>query len=228
MLLTNRLTDWVETKGKIKRNKDGVVVSCEPPIKLGIIKCLRGCDETFSNIFMERFLKHVVGKREWEQRLKNVKTADELVTVSDEAFCLLTLENGWDAWLDILVQSDGRFRQAKRGRSAVIRPRRAKYKFTAINSAKKKRRKRVQEEEDNNETSDEEDDTDDEKQARLRHSWTDEGIQAFNTIAKQVQDNRLANANNNAGADWLKRKQSIVSNDDEKHMKFVTKPYCDW
>ena len=110
----------------------------------------------------------------------------------------------------------------------MIRPRRAKYKFTAINSAKKKRRKRVQEEEDNNETSDEEDDTDDEKQARLRHSWTDEGIQAFNTMPKQVQDNRSAHASNNVGANWLQKKQSIVSNEDEKHMKFVTKPYCDW
>ena len=110
----------------------------------------------------------------------------------------------------------------------MIRPRNAKYKFTAINSAKKKRKKQVQEEEDDNEPSDEEEETEDEKQARLRHSWTDEGIQAFNTIAQQVKDNRSAHANRNAGANWLKRKQRIVSNDDEKYTKFVTKPYCDW
>ena len=40
--------------------------------------------------------------------MKTTKTDDDLVTISSEAFGLLTLENHWDRWLDVYGKCGGR------------------------------------------------------------------------------------------------------------------------
>lgn len=54
---------------------------------------------------MERFAPCVVGKSLYKQRLKSAKCEEDLITVSDEAFLYLILENAYDRWVDIFKRS---------------------------------------------------------------------------------------------------------------------------
>src|SRR5687767_9820801 len=44
------------------------------------------------------FLPAVVGKCSWISLIQHKSKLRSLATLSDEAFCLLVLKNGWDLW----------------------------------------------------------------------------------------------------------------------------------
>ena len=48
-------------------------------------------------VFCEHVLSHVVGRDIWK-RLSHNRVIGDISTVSDEAFALFLLENGWDVW----------------------------------------------------------------------------------------------------------------------------------
>lgn len=50
-------------------------------------------------------LRCVVGKAQWKALLKNGSNISNIVSVSDEAFCLLVLDNGWDRWTKIVKEN---------------------------------------------------------------------------------------------------------------------------
>ena len=43
-----------------------------------------------------------MGKTQWKTLIKDGGNVSKFVTVSDEAFCLLILENGWNKWMKIV------------------------------------------------------------------------------------------------------------------------------
>jgi hypothetical protein len=50
--------------------------------------------------FVEYYVSAVIGLRHFEKN-KCTKNYREYVTISDEAFAILTIENNWDRWIDM-------------------------------------------------------------------------------------------------------------------------------
>ena len=64
--------------------------------------------ETMFHVFMP----HVVGVFQWNDSMSRDGKLEEIVSVTDEAFCLLVLENNWDRWFDMYNELNTR-RDAK-------------------------------------------------------------------------------------------------------------------
>ena len=64
-----------------------------------IISKLRSNRDYYGPWFFDKIVSIVVGKSNWI-RVRKTERFSNLVTVSDEAFALLILENGYDYWLD--------------------------------------------------------------------------------------------------------------------------------
>ena len=57
------------------------------------------------SVVCDNIISLVVGKHVWRNKSWNTKMS-ELVTVSDEAFALLLLENSWDSWLHLASKEE--------------------------------------------------------------------------------------------------------------------------
>ena len=72
------------------------------PNKEEILK-LRSGDDKVMMRFCDSWLSCVVGKNDWKKRRTKEKIS-EIATPSDEAFALLVLENIWDAWMEVPIE----------------------------------------------------------------------------------------------------------------------------
>ena len=67
-------------------------------MKLEDIMCLRKNQNDGYFFFYDCILRCVVAKMRWKHLVRRNQPIDSLITVSDEAFALLVLENGWEKW----------------------------------------------------------------------------------------------------------------------------------
>ena len=57
-------------------------------------------EEEMMHVFCNYFVPCIVGKAAWK-RTKAMFVISKIMTVSDEAFLLLVLENNWDLWMEM-------------------------------------------------------------------------------------------------------------------------------
>jgi len=67
-------------------------------VKLEDIMCLRKNQNDGYFFFYDCILRCVVAKMKWKHLVRRNLSIDTLITVLDEAFALLVLENGWEKW----------------------------------------------------------------------------------------------------------------------------------
>ena len=72
-------------------------------------------------MFVKTFLKPAYSTK-WKAKRsqQNIKSLSEIVTVSDEAFVLMALENNWERWIDINNKSQNACTASTRGDSKEI------------------------------------------------------------------------------------------------------------
>ena len=127
-------------------------------------------EEAFTT-FVKTFLKPVYSTKWKAKRHKQeTKRLSDIVTVSDEAFVFLALENNWERWLDINNKANNAYTASTRGKSTTIDSN-VMPKYTYIN------KKRT--------------DVDPSEIAPPNwRGWNNEGILRFNELCKKVKDNR--------------------------------------
>ena len=132
---------------------------------------LREDKETFTS-FVTTFLKPVCSTK-WKGKRCDQKTKKlaDIITVSDEAFVLLTLENNWERWIDINNKANDNYAASTCGKSNVL-DLNVMTKCTYIN---KKR-------------------TDDANRLpTIWRGWNNQGILRFNDLCKAVKEDRKQN-----------------------------------
>ena len=107
-----------------------------------------------------------------------IQVLGDILTITDEAFVLLVLENNWERWIDINNQSNNHFQMSKRGRSkpilSTIMP-----KYTHLNVKEAGVRK----------------DDSDEEDTAVWKGWNEAGIRRYNELCLIVKDNRAKHKN---------------------------------
>jgi hypothetical protein len=164
---------------------------------------------------MESFVQQVVSIRVWKERLKRpLEDINDLCTVSDEAFAILVLENGWKNWVDCFLLADGEFKRKKRKRkqrdgtyqeldeetkkqNAALESK-VPYKYTTHRSN---------------------------SQANF-HQWSSEGIKRFNELYDIVKARRAEQGD--VDRDWLETKTD--SEGPKTRERFIDIDVCrqDW
>ena len=154
-------------KGPQKNAKNTIY---EPEHSLEDLLELRENEEAFT-MFVKTFLKTVYSTK-WKTRRHKEGTTrlSDIVTVSDEAFVLLTLENNWERWMDMNNKAKNAYTASTRGQSTAIDSN-VMPKYTYIN----KRRTDV---------------SISEKAPANWRGWSNEGILRFNDLCKSVKENR--------------------------------------
>ena len=164
-------------KGSSKKRKSKPVLDSEiyvPAYALRDMLELRKNKVAYT-MFVKTFLKPVYSlKWKAKQYQEDNQGVADMVTVSDEAFVLLALENNYERWLDINNKSKNCYSTLKQGRSTFIDSD-VMPKYTWIN---KKRTDIAGNEE---------------PKANWR-GWNDEGIMRFNELCKLIKEDRKKNA----------------------------------
>lgn len=126
-------------------------------------------------MFVKTFLKPVYSLK-WKAKRcqKDNQGVADMVTISDEAFVLLALENNYERWLDINNKSKNSYSTLKQGRSAFIDSD-VMPKYTWIN------KKRT-------------DAASNEETTPNWRGWNNEGIMRFNELCKLIKEDRKKNA----------------------------------
>ena len=114
---------------------------------------------------MQHFLKQSHTKR-WSAKTSNATKVSSILTVSDEAFVLLILENNWNRWMDLNKKSDNKYVPTKRGCETPIVTD-VKPMYTNINRIA--------------------------GNDEINRGWSEEGIQRFNTLCGMVKEDREEN-----------------------------------
>ena len=65
-------------------------------------------------VFYSQFVRTIVGKRLFKQRIGTMSEDEEIATVSDEALALLGIENSAARWNDVFERSQGKIRQIRK------------------------------------------------------------------------------------------------------------------
>ena len=86
----------------------------KPPHTLELFQELREEKDAFF-VFVQRFVRPAFSSV-WKKRQHEATGISSIVTVTDEAFALLVLENNWERWLDINNKSKNKYVPSKRGR----------------------------------------------------------------------------------------------------------------
>lgn len=154
-----------QNASKDKRRK-----TYDPPIPLEEMQELRANEGAFE-IFVKHFLKPTYSKK-WNHQVlykrNEIKTIGNIVSITDEAFVLLILENNWERWIDINNQSKNNYTPSKRGRekpkASSIMP---KYTHLQVKRSNAER-----------------------NEEQGCKGWRESGIQRFNELCKLIQDNR--------------------------------------
>ena len=160
-------------KGKKKSNANEVV-TYEPKYSLEDLLELRQNKDAFT-MFVNHFLKPAYSTK-WKAKRYEPKTKKvaDIVTASDEAFVLLTLENNWERWIDINNKTGNAYTTSMRGLPSTldsdVMP-----KYTHIN----KKRTDVA----RGDTA-----------PQVWRGWNHEGILRFNDLCKEVKADRTNHA----------------------------------
>ena len=122
-------------------------------------------------MFVKNFLKPVHSTKWKTKRHKQeTKRLSDIVTVSDEAFVFLALENNWERWIDINDKAKNACTASTRGKSTAVDSN-VMPKYTCVN------KKRT--------------DVDPKEIAPANwKGWNDEGTLRFNDLCKKVKDDR--------------------------------------
>ena len=101
-----------------QRTADNTI--CEPEHSLDELLEFQENEEAFT-MFVKTFLKPVHSTKWKAKRHKQgTKRLSDIVTVSDEAFVFLALENNWERWIDINDKAKNACAASTRGRSTTI------------------------------------------------------------------------------------------------------------
>ena len=138
----------------------------EPDKSLEAFLELRQNKEVFT-MFVKNFLKPAYSTK-WKAKRceKDTKRLSDIITVSDEAFVLLTLENNWERWIDINNKCDNNYTPSTR-REPSANDSNVMPKYTHINKKK-----------------------DDIANKKVWRGWNEEGIVRFNELCKAVKVDR--------------------------------------
>ena len=125
-------------------------------------------------IFVRHFLKPAYSTK-WKKKRyeQNIKKIADILTVSDEAFVLLALENNWERWVDINNKAKNNYTASTQGTASIdsnVMP-----KYTHIN---KKRTDLASKD----------------PAPAVWRGWNNDGILRFNELCKAVKADRLSNA----------------------------------
>ena len=157
-------------------------------------------------MFVQHFLKPSYSAK-WNRKLDNATGISSIVTVSDEAFVFLVLENNWNRWMDINKQSKNKYVLSKQGSSKPIvsdvLP-----MFTNVNGDVH----RIG------------------GSREVDRGWTEAGIQQFNDLCKKIKEDREAHGN--ADKELLEKMRSTMATkrSSRKHAKLnepTIKTYID-
>ena len=154
-------------KGPINKRKDTIY---KPEHSLDELLELRDNKKVFT-MFVKNFLKPVHSTKWKTKRHKQeTKRLSDIVTVSDEAFVFLALENNWERWIDINNKAKNACTASTRGKSTAVDSN-VMPKYTHIN----KKRTDV-----------------DPKEIVPANwkGWNNEGTLRFNDLCKKVKDDR--------------------------------------
>ena len=183
-----------KAKRCVAHSKDDYDVKCDPPLDSKDLCELRENPRAFET-FANHFLQPTFSKK-WNNKLKHstkkIQVIGDILTVTDEAFVLLVLENNWERWIDINNQSKNHFQMSKRGRSKPTQSK-TKTKHTHLNIK---------------ETGAKTDDIENEN-AEVWKGWNNAGISRYNDLCLLVKNNRSKCKDVDKAA--LEKMQSIVS-----------------
>lgn len=140
-----------------------------PPMDLESFLQIRNQEATFQE-FVIRFLKPTYSKR-WNGKLRTevrLRGIADLVSITDEAFVLLVLENNWERWIDLNNQSNNNYIAAKRGSekplASEVLP-----KYTYLQGSRPGKSK---------------------NDVPVWKGWKEEGIKRFNELCSLVKNDR--------------------------------------
>jgi hypothetical protein len=151
-------------------------------------------------VFFELFVPCALKKTEWERRIARAGTQNEssgdnlLLSVSDEAFALLLLENSYARWFDLFTRHEGSVMQ-QRG----VKQRRFESDVPTMYTRGGIKYDKYQSK-------------DGEKKG-----WSDEGIIRFNALFEMVKRDRTANSNFEEG--WLEARKAKQAEEGAKVAK---------
>ena len=132
-------------------------------------KCFEPINFPVYKDFASFFVSGVIGIRQFERKKCHFKYST-YVTVSDEAFAVLTLENNWMRWSDMAETGDWK-------ESTVAS------KYTMTKDARKKQRTYQY----NNNDEDDVEEEKDEPQARHFRGWSAMGIARYNKLFEEIE-----------------------------------------
>ena len=124
----------------------------------------------------------------WNDKLVKAKKESDLVTVSNEAFALVTLEGQWERWVDLYVRSHGNVRKDKSLNIRSIKssvP--ARYTRGGLSNTKNKVTHAVD----------------------VKKGWTLQGIKRFNYFFHFVKQDRIKHSQ--FFYEWLKEERKLKS-----------------
>ena len=150
--------------------------------------------------FMQHFLKQCY-IRKWTTKLSNAIKISSILTVSDEAFVLLILENNWDRWMDLNKKSDNKYVPSKRGSENPIVSD-VKPMYTNINGRAGSN--------------------------EVNRGWSKEGIKRFNVLCGMVKEDR--EENEDGDKELLEQMKPLIKTQSRKRAKLnnpITKAYVD-
>jgi hypothetical protein len=122
--------------------------------------------------FVEYYVSAVIGLRHFEKH-KCTQLYREYVTISDEAFAILTIENNWSRWIDMATTEDWRS-------SSVP----TKWTVTRDKTATAERRGR----------GNSKNDDDVQPTARRYRGWSAIGIERYNQLFDEITSHRAKNS----------------------------------
>ena len=161
--------------------------------------------------FVETFLKPAYSTKWRTKRFdQTIKKIADIVTVCDEAFVLLTLENNWDRWIDINNKAKNMHTPSTRGK-----------KETAIDSDVMPKCTHINKKRTNYDSGDD---------APLSwKGWNYEGILRYNELCKEVKEDRKQNSSvdKNVLAQIEPQESSRRPRKRRKKLEPLPKPYVE-
>jgi hypothetical protein len=128
------------------------------------------------SLFLSRFVQHTVGVTRFRERIENAnlatldeEEADRLCTVTDEAFTLVTIENNYNRWVDIVKRNKYSFPKPSKKNEPKQFLSNERPRFTSGGNVY----------------------TEDESENSLKtKGWTTEGINRYNSLYQKVTKDR--------------------------------------
>jgi hypothetical protein len=149
--------------------------------------------------FVTYYVGAVVGLRHFEKH-KCHKLYREYVTISDEAFAILTLENNWDRWMAMAAAEEW-----------TTAPVPTKWTVTRDRTASAAKKARTREAETGN------------PQARRYRGWSAQGINRYNQLYDEIEAERKSSRAATFEANLLRHFQRVEADSSAKKRKGVPK-----